>query len=73
MTDWIDELNERSKDDKALIVGSEVRALVAEVRKLDRALRKIDRHAEAAGLNTVREIAATVLVMVPSDTKDGGK
>ena len=38
MTDWIDELYERSKDDKAIIVGSEVRALVAEVRKMDRAL-----------------------------------
>jgi hypothetical protein len=32
--DWISELNERSKDDRAIIVGSEVRALVAEIARL---------------------------------------
>ena len=34
MNDWIMELNERSKDDRAIIVGSEVRALVAELATL---------------------------------------
>lgn len=34
MTDWIDELNERSKDDRAIIVGSEVRALCSEIADL---------------------------------------
>lgn len=38
MIDWIEELNERSKDDKAIIVGSEVRALVAEIARLEERL-----------------------------------
>ena len=38
MSDWIAELNERSKIDRAFIAGSEVRALVAEVTRLTAAL-----------------------------------
>jgi hypothetical protein len=32
--DWIEELNERSKRDDAIIVGSEVRMLVNEINRL---------------------------------------
>lgn len=41
MSDWIEELNERSKDDRAIIVGSEVRALVGEIERLRSALRSV--------------------------------
>ena len=34
MSDWIGELNERSKDDRAFIAGSEVRSLVCEIASL---------------------------------------
>lgn len=37
-TDWVNELNERSKDDRAIIVGSEVRQLCQEVFELRKQL-----------------------------------
>ena len=37
-SDWVNELNERSKDDRAIIVGSEVRQLCQEIFELRKQL-----------------------------------
>lgn len=72
------ELFERSKNDRAMIVGSEVREVIARVRELEQALKDIKKHIEIiapqlAPLNTSWKIACTALAALHISDKAAQK
>jgi hypothetical protein len=68
MSDWVMELNERSKNDHAVIVGSEVRSLVNEIVTLRKALDGVAHAMEEDG--SWCWCAYTQMIHPPNDPQD---